>query len=185
MTDKVPFEVDDAVVLLLGADPGSRERRGEIKGITRLEKLVFLLERETDARDLMTEGADFVAYNFGPFSRRVYSAVDQLVAAGLVEDSKQLSPTNEDSLEAASVLDLGDVQTDYSTRDFRLTELGMEYYKALVEELPDSVVRQAGELRSRFSGWRLRDLVRYVYQRYDSYTERSIIREDILGRSAG
>lgn len=185
MASEFEFEVDDAVVLLLGADPGGREQQGEIKGVTRLEKLVFLLERETDARDFMTEQADFVAYNFGPFSRRVYSAVDQLVAAGLVADSMQLSATNEDTLEAASALDLGDVQTDYSTRDFQLTPLGREYYDALVSELPDSVVRQANELRGRFSGWRLRDLVRYVYQRYESYTDRSLIRDEILGRGTG
>ncbi|WP_315636988.1 MULTISPECIES: hypothetical protein [Microbacterium] len=182
MPDETVFEVDDAVVLLLGADGGGRERAGEIRGITRLEKLVFLLERETEAGKLLTEDPQFKAYNFGPFSQKVYQAVDKLVAAGLLTDSKRLSRSSEDSWESASLLGVDDVQTDFSTRDFKLTEVGREYYDALTSELPNSVVKEAGELRSRFSGWRLRDLVRYVYERYDQFTEKSLIRDDILGR---
>lgn len=180
--EEIPFEVDDAVVLLLGADVGGRERSGQIKGVTRLEKLVFLLERETDAGEILTEDPQFKAYNFGPFSQKVYQAVDKLVAAGLLTDSKRLSRSTEDSWEASSILGADDVQTDYSTRDFELTDLGREYYEALAEELPGSVVRQAADLRNRFAGWRLRDLVRYVYERYERFTENSLIRDDILGK---
>jgi hypothetical protein len=182
MADETPFEVDDAIVLLLGADAGGREKSGQIRGVTRLEKLVFLLERETDAGKYLTEDPQFKAYNFGPFSQKVYQAVDKLVAASLLTDSKRLSRSSEDSWEAMSLLGVDDVQTDYSTRDFELTPLGREYYEALAEELPNNVVRQAGELRGRFSGWRLRDLVRYVYERYEQFTENSLIRDDILGK---
>ena len=66
---KLPVEVDDAIVLLLGAPSDSLPRHGRIDGITRLEKLIFLVEHETDLRTLLTEHADFEAYNFGPFSR--------------------------------------------------------------------------------------------------------------------
>ncbi|WP_314647070.1 hypothetical protein [uncultured Microbacterium sp.] len=182
MADETVFEVDDAVVLLLGAGSGGREQKAQIKGITRLEKLVFLLERETDAGKILTEDPQFKAYNFGPFSQKVYQAVDKLVAAGLLTDSKRLSRSSEDSWEAASLLGVDDVYTDFSTRDFELTDVGREYYGALTEELPNAVVRQAAELRNRFSGWRLRDLVRYVYERYDQFTEKSLIRDDILGK---
>jgi len=181
MVDTTPeFDVDDAIVLMLGADPGPRERQGEVRGITRLEKLVFLLEKETDAAKLMTEDPDFEAYNFGPFSRKVYQAIDMLSAAGLVEDSAELSRTNDDQIEASRVIGQ-DAVSPYSTRDFRLTELGREYYEALSQELPRSVFDQAARLRQRFAGWSLRDLISYVYRNYDSYTENSLIRDDILG----
>jgi hypothetical protein len=184
MADTPPeFEVDDAVVLMLGADPGPRERRGEVRGITRLEKLVFLLEKETDAAKVMTEAADFEAYNFGPFSRKVYRAIDMLSAAGLVEDSAELSRSNDDQIEAGRVIGQ-EATAPYSTRDFKLTDLGAQYYDALLEDLPRSVVEQAAHLRQRFAGWPLRDLISYVYRNYDSYTENSLIRDDILGRSA-
>ena len=39
---ELPVEVDDAIVLLLGAPSDSLARHGRIDGITRLEKLIFL-----------------------------------------------------------------------------------------------------------------------------------------------
>lgn len=182
MTVPLEFEVDDAVILLLGSAAGRREATGEVKGITRLEKLVFLLERETDAGKYLTESPAFEAYNFGPFSQKVYQAIDTLVSAGLVEDSAQLSQNNEDTWELNRVIGDDLTAPSYSTRNFRLTELGREYFDALRTELPSTVVNQVGELRKKFSGWPLRELVRYVYERYDSYTQKSLIRDEILGK---
>jgi uncharacterized protein len=183
VADQAPeFDVDDAIVLLLGADAAGRNQSGEMKGITRLEKMVFLLKEETEAGKLLTQDPEFVAHNFGPFSKPVYQAVDKLVAAGLLLDSKRLSNNSDDSWEASRLLGADDVQTDYSTRDFKLTDLGREYYSALLEELPKSAVRQVNDLRARFENWRLRDLIRYVYERYEAYTVNSVIRDDILGR---
>jgi uncharacterized protein YwgA len=182
MGDSKPeFDVDDAVVLMLGADPGPRERRGELRGITRLEKLIFLLEKETDAPSFMTEDPAFEAYNFGPFSRKVYQAIDTLSAAGLIEDSVELSRSNDDQIEASKALGQEVISAPYSTRDLTLTDLGKEYYDALLSELPKSLIDQAARLRQRFAGWSLRDLISYVYRNYNSYTEKSLIRDEILG----
>lgn len=178
---KPEFDVDDAVVLMLGADPGPRERKGEVRGITRLEKLVFLLEKETDASSFMTEDPVFEAYNFGPFSRKVYQAIDTLSAAGLIEDSAELSRSNDDQIEATRVIGQDVISTPYSTRDFTLTDLGREYHDALLDELPKSLADQAARLRQRFAGWSLRDLISYVYRNYTTYTENSLIRDEILG----
>ena len=132
---KLPVEVDDAIVLLLGAPSDSLPRHGRIDGITRLEKLIFLVEHETDLRTLLTEHADFEAYNFGPFSGKVYQAVDTLVAAGLLEDSAELASSREDSWEAEKVV--GAQPADpYATRNFALTDRGRKYYEALIAELP-------------------------------------------------
>jgi uncharacterized protein len=59
--------------------------------------------------------------------------------------------------------------------------LGQEYFEALQQELPAKLLQQTQKLRKQFSGWPLRDLVRYVYQKYESYTSKSLIRDDILG----
>jgi DNA-binding PadR family transcriptional regulator len=175
------FEVDDAIVLLLGSDPGAREQHGEIRGVTRLEKLVFLLERETSVGDVMTEESDFSAYNFGPFSQKVYQAITTLSAAGLVRDSAENSSSSEDQYEVSQAVGADAAPAQYSTRDFELTDLGRKYFQALAEELPKKVISDAEALRRKFAGWPLRQLVRYVYERYDEYTVNSIIRDDILG----
>ena len=44
---KPQFEVDDAIVLILGAPTKAPALKDRLEGITRLEKLVFLLEKET------------------------------------------------------------------------------------------------------------------------------------------
>ena len=81
MADRDPLETDDAVVLVLGA-PGGKDPQGHLEGVTRLEKLIFLLERETPVREWMTDKADFRSYKFGPFSSKVYEAVDMPIAVG-------------------------------------------------------------------------------------------------------
>lgn len=181
-TSSPEFGVDDAIVLLLGSDPGRTERRGEIRGITRLEKLVFLLEQETDAATTLTEKLEYRAHNFGPFSQKVYQSIEILRAAGLIEDSAHASATNEDQAEYARVAGIDTAPAPYSTRDFRLTTEGRNYYHALVSELPKNLTEQAERLRQQFAGWPLRSLIRYVYEKYQEYTTQSLIRDEILGQ---
>lgn len=181
MAEHAPFEVDDAIVLLLGAPARSPALRDRIEGITRLEKLVFLLEQETNLGELLTERPEFVAHNFGPFSAKVYQAVETLEAADLITDSAALSPTEEDSWESDQIIG-EEPATSYTTRDFELTDLGRQYYRALIEELPHGVEAAVAEFKDRFGGLPLRQLIRYVYRRYPNLTDKSLIRDEILGR---
>jgi hypothetical protein len=179
--NEVPFEVDDAIVLILGGPASSPALRGRVEGITRLEKLVFLLERETELGELLTETPEFEAHNFGPFSSKVYQAVETLESADLITDSAALSPTTEDSWEAEQLID-DEPSSAYTTRDFELTPLGRDYYQALVSELPPQTEPRLQEFKDQFAGLPLRQLIRYVYTRYPELTERSLIRDEILGR---
>jgi uncharacterized protein len=175
----LPVEVDDAIVLLLGAPSESLALRGRIEGITRLEKLIFLLENETDLQELLDETAGFEAHNFGPFSSKIYQAVDTLTAAGLVEDSAELASSSEDSWESEEVV--GTRPADpYATRNFTLTERGRRYYEALVNELPQSTQKMLTDFKARFGALPLRQLIRYVYKKYPAFTHKSVIRNEIL-----
>lgn len=172
------IETDDLVVLLLGAPGPAGQRRGRIEGITRLEKLVFLIEKEKRPTWL-THDAGFVSHNFGPFSAEIYKGVDTLVAAGLLRDSGSIASTTEDAWEAENII--GAPMTDpYATRNFELTEKGQRYYQALLRELPDDVERDLGDFKKRFATLPLRQLIRYVYERHPDFTDKSIIRDDVL-----
>lgn len=172
------IEVDDLVVLLLGT-PGPGGERGRIEGVTRLEKLAFLIEKE-DKPAWLTEHGDFISHNFGPFSAKIYTAVDTLAAAGLVHDSGSLADSTEDAWETEHVI--GERPSDpYATRNFELTELGERYYDALIRELPPTVSKELQDFKLRFAGLPLRQLIRYVYERYPDFTDKSIIRDDVLG----
>lgn len=172
------IETDDLVVLLLGAPGPAGQPRGRIEGITRLEKLVFLIEKEREP-SWLTEDAGFESHNFGPFSAKIYTAVDTLAAAGLLEDSGSLASSTEDAWEAENII--GEPVADpYATRNFELTERGQRYYQALLRDLPDGVEHDLSEFKTRFAALPLRQLIRYVYERHPDFTDKSIIRDDVL-----
>lgn len=172
------IETDDVIVLLLGAQGGS-DPAGHLAGVTRLEKLVFLLERETPVRSWVTEVADFRSHKFGPFSAKIYKALEGLSAYRLLEDSAEPSDSEEDRWEAVNVLG-ADLEDPYTTRTFQLTERGMRYYAALIELLPPDAEEILRQFKERFATLSLRQLVRYVYERYPEFTDRSEIRDQVL-----
>jgi uncharacterized protein len=172
------FEIDDAVVLLLGAE--GTEPQGRIEGVTRLEKLLFLLERETPAGHWLTEKPDFRSHRFGPFSSKVYQAVETLAAAGLIRDSASPSPDQQDAWETTNVV--LDESDPYANRTFELTDSGWEYFRALLQDLPLEAPKVVFGFKRRFGTIPLRQLVRYVYERYPEFTDKSEIRSQILGR---
>lgn len=172
------IETDDVVVLLLGA-PGGSDPPGHLDGVTRLEKLVFLLERETPVRSWVTESADFRSHKFGPFSVKIYKAVEALSGYHLLEDSARASESEEDRWEAVNVLG-ADLEDPYTTRTFKLTERGFRYYAALIKLLPPDAEDTLTRFKERFATLSLRQLVRYVYERYPEYTDKSEIRDQVL-----
>jgi len=171
------IETDDVIVLLLGA-PGGPEAPGDLDGVTRLEKLVFLLEHETPVHAWVTDVADFRSHKFGPFSAKIYQAVDTLAAYELLRDSARVSNNTEDRWEAVNVL--GDELDPYTTRTFQLTDRGRKYYAALIAELPPDAEDLLTQFKDRFARLPLRQLVRYVYERYPEFTDKSEIRDEIL-----
>lgn len=177
-TRNPPVEVDDLIILLLGAPESRGESSGRLEGITRLEKLIFLLEQEEKV-PWLTEDVGFVSHNFGPFSEKIYKAVDVLAAADLIRDSGRIARSTEDTWESSNII--GDTDRDlYATRDFELTSLGREYYRALVAELPDGTENLLRDFKRRFASRPLRHLIRYVYERYPAYTDKSIIKDDVM-----
>ena len=178
---RLMLELDDMIILLLGAPSKIPTLQDRLEGITRLEKLIFLLERESGYKDLIDEETEFHAYNFGPFSAQVYKAVDYLSAYGLLDDSAKLTPNDEDAWERIQVID--DVPSDpYIARIFTLTEDGREYYNALVAEI-DSHGHDLDELsrfKERYGSLPLRQLIRYVYKQYPDTTTQSLIRDEVM-----
>ena len=181
-----PVEVDDALVLLLGA-PSHRVRPGRIEGVTRLEKLLFILDKEGDAKDWMSEDPEFVPYNYGPFTPKVYQAVDTLSTTGIIEDSKASARDDSDTWEERDAIGSGnaigesdEAPNPYVTRDFSLTDRGWKYYHVLEQEVGRKVVDGISAIKDDFAALPLNQLVRYVYSNHDEFTSKSLIRDQVL-----
>ena len=81
------------LVLLLLAAPGAR-LLNELDGITRLEKLLYLAERETDVTSKVNEPFKFEPYDYGPYSKDVYEAIEILERMRLINETRTFRGTS-------------------------------------------------------------------------------------------
>lgn len=169
----------DLVLLMLAAPTRVSPAHDRINGVTRLEKLLFLADRETKVSAAVAdEPLVFKAYNYGPFSKEVYEAVDLLEESELVTEERQVDGQTLDSLEDLEVTGTAD-EDEYITRCFVLTSKGQAVARYLGEQHPE-VVSALSEIKDRYAGRSLSSLIRYVYQAYPESAENSKIRDRYL-----
>lgn len=159
-----------------------------IVGITRLEKLIFLAMFE---QSLLTSGSlqndsfNFVPFRMGPWTQEVYDEVDFLESLGLLtkERDAEYSPEDEahdDQLFSDLVLDKyqrGGIAADEGTEVFKLTERGRKKAADIWSRIPDEEKQKLITLKRKFNNMNLRQLLRYVYNKYPQYTTESEIKE--------
>ncbi len=169
----------DLVLLMLAAPTKVRVAQGRVNGITRLEKLLYLADKETEvSAAVLDERLVFKAYDYGPFSKEVYEAAEILEEAGLVREERQVSGQSVDSLEAVEVT--GAVESDeYVTRCFVLTDQGRAVARLLGEQHP-SVVSALSGIKDRYASRPLASLIQYVYRAYPESAVNSKIRDRVL-----
>lgn len=171
----------DTILLLLGADTSDSRQRFRCDGITRLEKLLFLLEQETQFTRDIAEPFTFEAYYYGPYSRDVYSAVDVLKALRLLEERQIDVGSGLDVGEESEAFDARDINQDgpFIERQLQLTEDGKAVAQVLSTRVSPEGKNALTEVKDRFGAMPLRQLLRYVYSRYPEYAEKSVIKNTL------
>jgi uncharacterized protein len=177
------FDPEDVLLLVLEAN----ERvlgKSRLNGITRLEKLIFLLSKETGATGV-SDKFTFRPHNFGPFSSVVYDAKDFLSGIGLLHEETQPLPSYYAGAAEKAIQDLVDDDTEDAAapdsvaheRVFELTPLGRtaagnlrSQFGVAWPELVDGVDRVVG----KYGDQPLNQIIRYVYNRYPDTTSQSI-----------
>lgn len=169
----------DLVLLLLAAPTQVASAVGRVNGVTRLEKLLYLAERETKATQAVTsERLNFKPYDYGPFSKEVYEAVEILEESKLVREERQIDGRTVDSLEDLDVTGTID-EDEYVTRCFVLTDAGKAVGAYLGRQYPD-VVKSLSQVKDRYADRPLTSLIRYVYRTYPESAVNSKIRDQVL-----
>lgn len=165
------------LILMLLASSTSRSSEQRLDGITRLEKLLFLADKETDIRERVSDPFNFEPYDFGPYSKAVYEAVELLEQAGLVREDRAYQGQALDSFEEAQAITPDEFEG--VERRFWLTEDGRSVARLLSAVHPD-VARDIAKVKAQYGDMPLRRLIRYVYSKYPKYAEASKIRDEIL-----
>lgn len=133
--------------------------RSSVDGSTRFQKLVFLAQEETE----LPEEYEFEPNNFGPFSQRLASDLDLLRARGLVE--KREEPNG-----------VGNTRHVY-----RLTRDGIQVAKDFASrDASGTIFGCAKDVKVEWADARIDALVRYVYRKYDGYTDETALNTDRL-----
>jgi uncharacterized protein YwgA len=177
----------DLELLLIGLEDGG------LNGITRLQKLLFLLQKEEDLKEFGTHFA-FTPYKAGPYSPEIYDDLEFLENLGLLESEITAEATAPEAAEidALSFENLmgekgqygSELASDsYSERLFTLTPKGKQHVEEMManKEL-DPVVHKIRRIKSRFGRYSLNDLLRYVYTKYPEMATESEIKDKVLGR---
>ena len=181
-----PVYREDVVLLLV--DSVERFLGRELRGITRLEKLVFLLAKEEKLEPAMAY--DFRAYKFGPFSKDVYQATDFLRGIDFIKvDERPVVSyynTNEELALEELIDDDSAPAIDQKEKVFRLTDRG----RTAAENMRSSwTVHHPVELAKiegvvkRYAKLPLNQLIRYVYRQFPDWAKNSIHPE--AGRLSG
>ncbi len=134
---------------------------GRIVGKTKLQKLMFLIEKEKPEGYQIDEDYDFEPHLFGPYSPAVLKDEEILQLYGWVQE-KQLQ----------IVLDSGEV---INTAKYEITQEGRDFVTRAIlrrhpelEKIIEKIVEQFGSLPTN-------KLLRHVYEKYPEFTTKSVL----------
>lgn len=180
-----PLSVDNSLDLLLVLlyAPGASEQSGEpVNGITRLQKLVFLLKQGEGPATVVEAAKSFMyeAYKMGPFSKQLYEDLDVLASLGLLRTTKLEYLISDDSDPDHLVESgFGTQQRVVESTRYSLTKKGMQVGADLFSSLKRRERDALSEFKKFFNSIPLRQLLIFVYQRYPHFTTESEIREQL------
>jgi uncharacterized protein YwgA len=130
-----------------------------ISGRTRFQKLAFLTKEALASSDIeLNEFYEFIAYDYGPFSKELLDDLEMFEQEGFVE------------------IDENRTFSGNTRYDHRLTESGAKRFKELKKSEPkgQALYRIAEEQVEKYNSMSLRKLLEYIYEEYPEYKENSV-----------
>lgn len=133
--------------------------RREIDGATKFQKLVFLAQKETD----IEESFEFRSDKYGPFSPELHATLDELENRNLIRKEIRRNRS-------------GNEKYTYS-----LTGYGTEVLQKVMDKDEggdfEQILENSDEVKKEYNRKPFDRLLRYVYSKYDEYTDKSELEE--------
>jgi uncharacterized protein len=176
MNQQTALERDDVLLLLLLAMSDKSKQR--VASITRIEKLMFLLQKETVFSGALHEKFAFKPWKFGPFSQGIYEDLDLLISARLVDVEERELANYVEYTEQNELSDnpLGSEPGEpVVERVFSLTDRGKKVAEKLRSLISEKDWQEIAGLKRRFESVPLTRLIQYVYHKYPETTGKSVL----------
>lgn len=144
---------------------------GSIHGVTKLQKLLFLVEKETKFFEKYGDelAFEFTAHKMGPFSKHVYEEIRFLQQLKAIETEPMASNSDGEEL---------------TNKVFHISPKGEKIASELSNQLNSEYDDELNGLVKKYNPMELRELLRYVYEQYPEFTTESEIKDDILVENA-
>jgi hypothetical protein len=173
----------DIVLALLYA-PGATGIEGEpVRGYTRLEKLMFLVDKETKLGQIVDREYVFEPKNFGPCAEEIYDDIEMLKDARILQtldESADSELEDVDSSEGLSEVEDEPIPPSRSTTVFRLTPKGMIIGKKIFDAIDPTERKKLVQIKTIYNSKPISDTLRYVYTTYGDYITKSTIKDKVL-----
>lgn len=182
------------IIMLLLYSPGYTENYNEpISGRTKITKILFLFEKELAKKfklDKITGEEDifnFKAWNYGPMSSTIFKDIDFLKNIGFIKTTDNISSnlTIEEVQEYNYYSEKynDDTDAEFQTETYQLSDKGLNFIKdkQKYDKLSNNQKLCLKEFKKQFNKAPLRDILKYVYTTYPDYTEKSLIKDKVLG----
>ncbi len=164
---------EDVLLLLMSALSGCGTKQ-PVAGITRLEKMMFLLQKETRLSGKLQNKFNFEPWKFGPFSKEIYEDLDLLASLDLVEAEEQELPSYAEFTEENNLVE-SEADEPVVQKLFSLTDRGCKVAEKLKGAISDADWAEVMQLKKRFEKVPLTRLIQYVYQKYPDTTSKSVL----------
>lgn len=139
-------------------------RKKPIQGRTRLQKMIFLLQKELDEEGEypLDDRYQFVPYDYGPFSRPLYEDLDELYERGFIN-------------ELSETVDYGDTEGQVKYQ-YSLQPSGVSFLEdRMSDDDFQKILQKAEQIKKEFNNMALSQLLEIVYSEYPEYTENSVL----------
>ena len=175
--------VADLLIILLYAPEKPGRYNHPIDGITRLQKLVYLLREGRGPGELveMAKELEYRPYKMGPYAEGLQDTISQLVSADIIkterlryflnddDDPRQEDPDNEANVPKKCV----------ESSRYCLTEFGEKIGAELWSSLGKRNQRELSKFKIFFAELSLRQLLIFVYENYPGMTSESEIKAQL------
>ena len=174
----------DLLIAML-AVPGSTGEPGEaIRGITRLEKLVFLVLKEGGLESRIDTPFEYKPYDYGPYSTQVLKEIETLTTVNLIEIEKVPLRSIKEVIDgqAARLGTGGDGEFERVLEVYRITQRGLRIWEGVVRgKLSREDIETISNIKREYNSMDLDQLLRTVYEKFPEYTAETTMLKEIFG----